>query len=99
MSAPLVYASQRVPTVIGKPNKTMMDAIIAESVLSDLLGFLLISLDDRHQFDPKRAIMVGDNLATDIEFGINSGVRTLLVFGGEQLDLSCEKSQLTQVQA
>ncbi len=26
--------------------------------------------------------MVGDNLSTDIEFGINSGVRTLLVMGG-----------------
>ena len=27
--------------------------------------------------------MVGDNLYTDIEFGINSGVRTLLVMGGK----------------
>lgn len=26
--------------------------------------------------------MVGDNLSTDIEFGLGSGVRTLLVFGG-----------------
>ena len=26
--------------------------------------------------------MVGDNLLTDIQFGINSGVRTLLVMGG-----------------
>ncbi len=26
--------------------------------------------------------MVGDNLSTDIQFGINSGVRTLLVMGG-----------------
>ncbi|ORX33719.1 HAD-like domain-containing protein [Kockovaella imperatae] len=65
ISYPLVYASKRTPTVIGKPNTTMMDAILAE-----------------HQFDPKRALMVGDNLATDIEFGINSGVRTLLVMGG-----------------
>ena len=30
MSAPLVYASKMTPTVIGKPNKPMMDAIIAE---------------------------------------------------------------------
>jgi 4-nitrophenyl phosphatase len=36
----------------------------------------------RHQFDPARALMVGDNLSTDIEFGLNSGVRTLLVMGG-----------------
>jgi 4-nitrophenyl phosphatase len=26
--------------------------------------------------------MVGDNLLTDIQFGINSGVKTLLVLGG-----------------
>ena len=26
--------------------------------------------------------MVGDNLLTDIEFGINSGLQTLLVMGG-----------------
>ncbi len=32
MSAPLVFASKRPPVVIGKPNATMMDAIIAESV-------------------------------------------------------------------
>lgn len=38
--------------------------------------------DYRHQFDPKKALMVGDNLLTDIEFGLNSGVRTLLVMGG-----------------
>ena len=34
--------------------------------------------------------MVGDNLATDIEFGINSGVRTLLVLGGQYSCLSLE---------
>jgi 4-nitrophenyl phosphatase len=32
MSAPLVFASKRTPTVVGKPNTTMMDAIIAECV-------------------------------------------------------------------
>jgi 4-nitrophenyl phosphatase len=30
MSAPLVFASKKTPTIIGKPNKIMMDAIIAE---------------------------------------------------------------------
>ena len=30
MSAPLVFATKRTPTVIGKPNVTMMDAVIAE---------------------------------------------------------------------
>lgn len=33
-------------------------------------------------FDPSRALMVGDNLATDIAFGRNSKIRTLLVMGG-----------------
>lgn len=35
-----------------------------------------------HHFDPKRALMVGDNLLTDIAFGLGSDVRTLLVMGG-----------------
>jgi len=30
--------------------------------------------------------MVGDNLLTDIQFGLNSGVRTLLVLGGVTKD-------------
>ncbi|WWD16105.1 hypothetical protein CI109_100530 [Kwoniella shandongensis] len=65
LSIPIVNATKRTPIVIGKPNTTMMDAIIAD-----------------HKFDPSRALMVGDNLSTDIEFGLNSGVRTLLVMGG-----------------
>lgn len=36
--------------------------------------------------------MVGDNLATDIEFGINTGVRTLLVMGGEYGTYVCQKA-------
>jgi 4-nitrophenyl phosphatase len=53
------------PTVIGKPNKHMMDAILASK-----------------QFDPKKTLMVGDNLETDILFGQNSGIETLLVMTG-----------------
>jgi 4-nitrophenyl phosphatase len=30
MSAPLVFASKKKPTIVGKPNTLMMDAIIAE---------------------------------------------------------------------
>ncbi len=82
MSSPLVFASKRKPTVIGKPNSTMMDAIIAEWAIFALCRCCAQFISRRHQFDPKRALMVGDNLSTDIEFGLNSGVRTLLVFGG-----------------
>ncbi|KAJ9117796.1 hypothetical protein QFC20_000075 [Naganishia adeliensis] len=35
-----------------------------------------------HHFDPERTIMIGDNLETDILFGINSNITTLLVMTG-----------------
>lgn len=66
MSAPIVYSTKMTPTVIGKPNKHMMDAILASK-----------------HFDPKKTVMVGDNLETDIQFGQNSGIETLLVMTGE----------------
>jgi 4-nitrophenyl phosphatase len=63
----------------------MMDAILAECVFH--APPLALSLTyHRHHFDPKRALMVGDNLLTDIQFGLNSGVRTLLVLGGVTKD-------------
>ncbi|ODN98415.1 4-nitrophenyl phosphatase [Cryptococcus wingfieldii CBS 7118] len=65
MSAGIVYAAKQTPVVIGKPSKTMMDAVVAH-----------------HHIDPARTLMIGDNLHTDIEFGINSGIRTLLVMTG-----------------
>ena len=54
------------PIVTGKPSKTMYD-IISE---------------DHDLGDPERVLMVGDRLDTDIQFGINAGVDTVMVCTG-----------------
>ncbi|KAJ7056859.1 HAD-like domain-containing protein [Mycena amicta] len=66
VSAPLRYALGRDPVAIGKPASTMLDCIKAKYV----------------DYDPKRTIMVGDRLNTDILFGQNGGLATLLVLTG-----------------
>ncbi|TEB32861.1 p-nitrophenyl phosphatase [Coprinellus micaceus] len=43
---------------------------------------MLDSIQAKVHFDPKRTIMVGDRLNTDIQFGQNGGLSTLLVLTG-----------------
>ncbi|TBU41099.1 2-phosphoglycolate phosphatase [Dichomitus squalens] len=43
---------------------------------------MLDCIKAKHNFDPKRTIMVGDRLNTDIEFGKAGGLSTLLVLSG-----------------
>ncbi|CAF1280254.1 unnamed protein product [Rotaria sordida] len=62
--ASVVIASCRSPTILGKPHAPMFDAI--------RLAF--------PDVDPKRTVMIGDQVETDIAFGNRQGTTTLLVF-------------------
>ncbi|KAI3402767.1 pho2 [Candida oxycetoniae] len=65
----VAYASSRQPdAVCGKPNQSMMNAIKAQ----------LPGLAE----NPKRGLMIGDRLNTDMKFGKNGGLDTMLVLTG-----------------
>ncbi|MFC4076097.1 TIGR01457 family HAD-type hydrolase [Salinithrix halophila] len=61
----VAVASGVKPTLIGKPEKPIVDMALKR------LGL-----------PPEETVIVGDNLATDIQAGVNTGIDTLLVFTG-----------------
>ena len=62
----LAYCSSRQPTVIGKPNQYLLDAILANYPL----------------LNRSRTLMIGDRLDTDVAFGHAGGLHTMLVLSG-----------------
>lgn len=79
----VAYASGRQPDAIcGKPNQSMMNSIKADNP-----GL---------QSNPKRGLMIGDRLNTDMKFGRDGGLDTLLVLTGiekEDSVLALDKDQ------
>jgi len=52
------------------------------TVIGKPSSIMLDTIKAKIDFDPKRTIMVGDRLNTDIQFGKNGGLTTLLVLTG-----------------
>ena len=61
-------ASGVTPNIIGKPNKELFELVLRDHGLQE---------EPREKF-----LMLGDKIDTDIAFGINSGIDTLLVLSG-----------------
>lgn len=62
----LEYCSRRMATNVGKPSRTLFNLIQREHGISD----------------PSRCLFVGDRLDTDIRFGNENGMKSLLVMTG-----------------
>lgn len=66
---------------------TMVSAIQAETLKQPVIcgkpsTFMWETIHKKHNLDPSRTLMIGDNISTDITFGKNCGLSTLLVLSG-----------------
>ena len=76
----IAYALKREPDfVAGKPNTWMIE-----------VAFKLTNL----QIGVNKAVMIGDQLETDIKMGINAGIDTILVLTGISTREDLEKSEI-----
>jgi ribonucleotide monophosphatase NagD (HAD superfamily) len=56
----------KLPIAVGKPHKYLFDCIVEQNC----------------DIDPKRTVMIGDRLTTDMVFGAINGLKTLFVQSG-----------------
>lgn len=64
------------------PLKTALGPTRPVTSIGKPSGLMLDCIKAKHNFDPSRTVMVGDRLNTDIQFGKNGGLATLLVLTG-----------------
>lgn len=87
-------ACERKAIIIGKPS-TITGKYIIDSIQNKRSSITTSSIQRDDDSLRKRCLMVGDNLNTDILFGINNGMATLLVFTGVTSPKDLELSPIT----
>ena len=97
----LEYSSKRIATNVGKPSKELFETIRHNDSNSNINGNN--GKNQKHNLfdDPSRCLFVGDRLDTDIRFGKDNGMKTLLVMTGvttaetmEELESGTEEEPL-----